>query len=314
MLLCSITVLLLVIVAYRDVRSSLCDSTNCSAAKLKNFSCEEGYEKEVELFKNRHGGREQYDYPEDSFPSKPYVRVSYIRLNEYWNSSKILEYNKEYNTNVTHGLEIGFTEDGNRGNTSLFMKFSSTNKFNNAKDHFYEAHPEKRVLYFSSSKTVITHLCLQGLQTRPVSYTVLLTVFPEWESAIGLWRPSSTNHYMSFSKDNLAVAVSNYPLKTDIRVVYDTPSDQDMCTCVRMLHICKDSGGCVKNSTEQCQDVNNFKNNYVSASYVWSSRSPGRYYVKIEFHCVSMRNGEERERDFYLKSSVIEIPRSFRKV
>lgn len=46
------------------------------------------------------------------------------------------------------------------GNTSLFMKFSSTNKFNNAKDHFYEAHPEKRVLYFSSSKTVIVSISI----------------------------------------------------------------------------------------------------------------------------------------------------------
>jgi hypothetical protein len=74
------------------------------------------------MFKTRHGGREQYESPADIplFHSTPQVHISYIRLHQYWESSKIKEYNKEYHTNVTHGLEIGFTIQGNKGRLSIY--------------------------------------------------------------------------------------------------------------------------------------------------------------------------------------------------
>lgn len=290
-----VLVILLARVTVREVLAFLCYSRNCSheildEAKPKTFSCKVGFEKEFEAFKRRTGVRERYDFSSaDVLHEKPVIKS--IKLHDYLKTShpEIGRFNNEDLENITHGLNLGVIIPGDREYRALYMKFSSSRDTGNPVDTFYSRFPKKIFWEFSTSTSVSiqTHLCLQGLQPHPVSYTILLTLYP-------LTMPQSSTYHVSFSKDNLVVAVSLFPRENDIYVFFETPSD----FCEMSACLCRKAP-----DNKQCEEFIILS----SASHTFRNKSPGIYFVKIEQYCPGDYNSDEGTISFFTRSSLIQI-------
>lgn len=292
-----VLVILLARVTFREVLSFLCYSRNCShvildEAKPNTFSCKVGFEKEFEAFKRRTGVREEYDFSSaDVLHEKPVIKsieLDYLKTSH----PEISRYNNEDLENITHGLNLGIIIPGDREYRALYMKFSSSSDADNPVDNFYVRFPKKIFWEFSTSTSVSihTHLCLQGLQPHPVSYTLLLTLYP-------LTMPQSSTYHVSFSKDNLVVAVSLYPRENDIYVFFETPSE----FCEMRACLCRKAS-----DHTQCEEIITL----TSASHTFMDKSPGIYFVKIEQYCPGDYNSDEGTIPFFTRSSLIQIPGS----
>lgn len=289
-------VILLARLTLREVLASFCNPRNCSQVildevKPKTFLCKAGFEKEFETFKSRKGVREIYEYSSaDNVHEKPVIKS--IKLDDYLKIShpEITRYNNEDLENITHGLTLEISIPGDREYRALYMEFGSSRDTENVVDNFYLRFPKKHFWEFSSSASVLIqgHLCLQGLQPHPVTYTLLLTFYP-------ITMPHSSIYHISFSKDNLAVAVSLYPRENDIHVLFETASN----FCEITACLCRKTP-----DRSECED-------YVmlsSASYTFSDKSPGVYFVKIEQYCPGDYSSDEGTLSFFSQSPLIQIP------
>lgn len=171
------------------------------------------------------------------------------------------------------------------------MKFSSSSDAGNHMDNFYSRFPKKIFWEFSTSTSVSihTHLCLQGLQPHPVSYTILLTLYPPS-------MPQSSTYQVSFSKDNLVVAVSLYQRK-NIYVFFETPYN----SCMKRACLCRKAP-----EQTQCEEFIILS----IANHTFRNKSQGIYFVKIEQYCPGDYNSDEDTIPFFARSSLIQIPGS----
>ncbi|XP_065938681.1 uncharacterized protein [Magallana gigas] len=294
-----VLVILLARVTFREALASLCYSRNCSygildEAKPETFSCKVGFEKEFEAFKRQFGVHEKYDFSSaDVFHEKPVIQS--IQLHDYLKTShpEISRYNNKDLENITHGLTLGIIIPVDRKYRALYMKFSSSSDAGNHLDNFYSRFPKKIFWEFSTSKNVSnhTHLCLQGLQPHPVSYTMLLTLYPR-----PLIMPQSSTYHLSFSKDNLVVAVSLYQRK-NIYVFFETPHD----SCVKRACLCRKAP-----EQTQCDEFIILS----IANHTFRNKSTGIYFVKIEQYCPGDYNSDEDTIPYFARSSLIQIPGS----
>lgn len=293
-----VLVILLARVTFREALASLCYSRNCShgildEVKPETFSCKVGFEKEFEAFKRQFGVHEKYDFSSaDVFHERPVIQS--IQLHDYLKTShpEISRYNNKDLENITHGLTLGIIIPVDRKYRALYMKFSSSSDAGNHMDNFYSRFPKKIFWEFSTSTSVSihTHLCLQGLQPHPVSYTILLTLYPPS-------MPQSSTYLVSFSKDNLVVAVSLLPRKNGIDVFFQTPSD----FCEMRACLCRKAP-----KHTQCEEFIILS----IASHTFRDKSPGIYFVKIEQHCPGDYNSDEGTIPYFARSSLIQIPGS----
>ncbi|XP_062589361.1 uncharacterized protein LOC134251016 [Saccostrea cucullata] len=294
---------LLVSVTSREVWTSLCYSRNCfmtiSHPTTENFTCTVGYENEFQKFKKKYAILEKYDHPPIGLLHEK-LKLTFLRLQDYSKTphQEITKYNSKGLENVTHGLEIHVRiPESSENKRVLYLELSSKSK-HGENDRFYERFPKKRIFNFSSTRavTIKNRLCLQDIKHWPVSYTLLLTLYQPHMT------PLSTEHYLSFSKDNLAVAVSNFPKKNDIHVVFYTPQFM----CVKRLFLCNDTDykTCEK-FIRKCPE----KLDMISHTNVCTFFDilPGEYYIKVEINCPSM---DMEDGSFYAESysPVIEIP------
>lgn len=294
-----VLVILLARVTFREALASLCYSRNCSygildEAKPETFSCKVGFEKEFEAFKRQFGVHEKYDFSSaDVFHEKPVIQS--IQLHDYLKTShpEISRYNNKDLENITHGLTLGIIIPVDRKYRALYMKFSSSSDAGNHLDNFYSRFPKKIFWEFSTSTNVSnhTHLCLQGLQPYPVSYTMLLTLYPR-----PLIMPQSSTYHLSFSKDNLVVAVSLYQRK-NIYVFFETPHD----SCVKRACLCRKAP-----EQTQCEEFIILS----IANHTFRNKSTGIYFVKIEQYCPGDYNSDEDTIRYFARSSLIQIPGS----
>ncbi|XP_061187099.1 uncharacterized protein LOC133195261 [Saccostrea echinata] len=290
-------------VVSREVWSSLCYSRNCSMtithSTTENFTCTVGFENEFQNFKKRYGVLEKYDHPSMGLiQERP--SLIFLRLHNYSKTPhpEITKYNNKDLELVTHGLELNIrVPEGRENNRALYLELSSKDE-NGDKDEFYNRFPKKRIFSFSSTQSVIikNHLCLQDIKPWPVSYTLLLTLYQSH------MRPISTEHYISFTKDDIAVAVSKFPKKNDIHIVFYTPKYM----CKKNVFLCNDTdyktcGTYIKKyqgKLEMRSDTNTF-----------FDVLPGIYYIKIEISCPSI----DMEDGFVFvqwRSPLIEVPGS----
>lgn len=294
-----VLVILLARVTFREALASLCYSRNCSygildEAKPETFSCKVGFEKEFEAFKRQFGVHEKYDFSSaDVFHERPVIQS--IQLHDYLKTShpEISRYNNKDLENITHGLTLGIIIPVDRKYRALYMKFSSSSDAGNHLDNFYSRFPKKIFWEFSTSTNVSnhTHLCLQGLQPHPVSYAILLTLYPS-----PLIMPQSSTYHLSFSKDNIVVAVSLYQRK-NIYVVFETPYN----SCVKRACLCRKAP-----EQTQCEEFIILS----IANHTFRNKSTGIYFVKIEQYCPGDYNSDEDTIPYFARSSLIQIPGS----
>ncbi|XP_078339978.1 uncharacterized protein LOC111106393 [Crassostrea virginica] len=280
-------VILLLTFAPRFNIATICQSRNCSykhsnQGLAETFRYTLGFNKEFEDFQRNFGVQEKYEHnaAENIHYEKP--TLTSIKFHSYIKTE-----------NITR-LCVGIAIPGDKDYKALYMRFSSSDDSGNTMDTFYHAFPEKYLFQFTTSERVhiSNHLCLSGLQPPPVSYSILLTLYPRS-------MPQSTIYYVSFSKDNLAVAISLYPKETSITVLFDPYSDD----CVIRVSLCR------KVIDRDCEVITEAPHvSYSIPSHTFKDVNPGTYFAKVEQHCPGGPNSEENTISFFMQSPLIEIP------
>nr|XP_022296762.1 uncharacterized protein LOC111106393 isoform X2 [Crassostrea virginica] len=290
-------VILLLTFAPRFNKATICQSLNCSykhsnQGLAETFQYTLGFKKEFEDFQRDYGVQEKYEHnaAENILDEKP--TLTSIKLHSYIKTE-----------NITR-LCVGIAIPGDREHKALYMRFSSSDDSGNSMDTFYHAFPEKYLFQFTTSERVkISNLlCLSGLRPQPVSYSILLTLYPRSMPQSTIYprsMPQSTIYYVSFSKDNLAVAISLYPKETSITVLFDPYSND----CVIRVFLCRKV---IDRDCEVIKEAPHVSNRI--ASHTFTDVSPGKYFAKVEQHCPGGPNSEENTISFFMQSPLIEIP------